>query len=505
MERDLHAVIPGGLHSIGTMELKEEDIRLILGLKLKRARQAEGLSLAELGQRTGLSVSYLNEIEKGRKYPKAEKLAALAKALGTTFDKLVSLKLDKHLAPVGELLQGGILKEIPLDLFGIDRGKLVELIANAPAKVSAFISTLTRIAASYDLSQEHFYFAALRSYQELHGNHFVELEEAARHFREHHGFKERDLPTSERLRVILVDEFGYAVEETALQDYPELIHIRSVFIPERRKLLINARLAENQKAFLHAKELGYAYLGLSGQRALMTPWPRATSFDHVLNNSKASYFGGALLLPPAALLEGLRLFFAASTFVGERLLNLLGTYNSSPEMFAVRITNLVPHHLGVHGLFFQRFDHHRMRDSVEPMKELFLDRHQDPQEIEMLNDAVGAWLKKVLFSRIDDLRTRKEYKGPLCEAHRFTGPGGQVYFVIAIGRMMGRDPDRSLAVCIGMEVNGANEKVIGFLHDQAVGTSPLLPRPVVAERNERAQRINAAMERLVKDRMARES
>ena len=225
------------------MELKEDDIRLILGLKLKRARQAEGLSLAELGQRTRLSVSYLNEIEKGRKYPKAEKLAALAKALGTTFDKLVSLKLDKHLAPVGELLQGGILKEVPLDLFGIDRGKLVELIANAPAKVSAFISTLTRIAATYDLSQEHFYFAALRSYQELHGNHFADLEEEAMRFRDEHGLKEKEVPTSDRLRDVLIEEFGYSVEETGLEAYPELIHIRSVFIPEKRKLLIKEELA----------------------------------------------------------------------------------------------------------------------------------------------------------------------------------------------------------------------------------------------------------------------
>ncbi|HPF90808.1 MAG TPA: helix-turn-helix transcriptional regulator [Flavobacteriales bacterium] len=487
------------------MELKEDDIRLILGLKLKRARQAEGLSLAELGQRTGLSVSYLNEIEKGRKYPKAEKLAALAKALGTTFDKLVSLKLDKHLAPVGELLQGGILKEVPLDLFGIDRGKLVEIIANAPAKVSAFISTLTRIAASYDLSQEHFYFAALRSYQELYGNHFADLEEEATRFRDERGLMEKEVPTSDRLRDVLIEEFGYSVEETGLEAYPELIHIRSVFIPEKRKLLINARLAENQKAFLYAKELGYAFLGLSGQRALMTPWPRATSFDHVLNNSKASYFGGALLLPPGPLLEGLRLFFATNAFDGERLLKLLGRYNSSPEMFALRITNLVPHHLGVQGLFFQRFDHDRTRRTVEPMKEIFLDRRQDPLEIEMLNDAVGAWLKDGLFRRIDEQRTKGKYKGPLCAGHRFTGPGGQVYFVFAIGRMMGRDPDRSLAVCIGVEVNAANEQVIGFLHDGTVRTSPLLPRPVVAARDEHSRRINAAMERLVRDQMARES
>ncbi len=479
------------------MDLKEEDIRLIFGLKLKRARQAQDLSLAQLGKLTGLSVSYLNEIEKGRKYPKAEKIGSLAKALGTTFDKLVSLKLDKHLAPVGELLEGGFLKEVPLDLFGIDRGKLVELIANAPAKVSAFISTLVRIAASYNLSQEHFYFAALRSYQELYENYFDELEREAVRFRTLHRMKETDLVTSAQLRDLLIDEFGYTVEESGLETYPELVHIRSVFIPERRKLLINARLAENQKAFLYAKELGHAFLHLTGERTLMTPWPRATSFEQVLNNSKASYFGGALLLPPGPLVDVLRTFFARSTFDGGALLEVLARYNSSPEMFALRIVNLVPQHLGIQGMFFQRFDHDRDTGRVEHMKELYLDRRQLPLEIEMLNDAVGAWLKDGLFQRIDKLRNQKKYKGPLCEAHRFTGPEGRTYLVIALGRKMGREPHRSLAVCVGLEVSTVNDRSIGFLHDRAVRTSPLAPRPVIAERDERYVRINAAMNRLL--------
>jgi len=481
------------------MELKEEDIRLIFGLKLRRARQAKELSLAQLGQLTGLSVSYLNEIEKGRKYPKAEKIGSLAKALSTTFDKLVSLKLDKHLAPVGELLESGFLKEVPLDLFGIDRGKLVEIIANAPAKVSAFISTLARIAANYNLTQEHFYFAALRSYQELYENHFPELEAEAERFRATHAISEKVVLSSVQLRTLLETEYGYMVEETGLVEYPELSHIRSVFIPARRKLLINARLAEEQKAFLYAKEIGHAFLGLAGQRALMTPWPRATSFDHVLNNSKASYFGGALLLPAAPLVKNLRTFFAQTSFDGDALLEILARYNSSPEMFMMRLTNLVPQHFGVTGLFFQRFDHDRISATVEPMKELFLDRTQDPLTIESLKDSVGAWLKDGLFQRLDELRKKARNNGPICEAHRFTSATGRSFLVLAIGRKMGREPDRSLAVCIGFEVNAANEKVVGSLGDTSVNSSALTLRSVVAERDARFERINAAMERLMQE------
>jgi Trk K+ transport system NAD-binding subunit len=39
-----------------------------------------------------------------------------------------------------------ILKEFPLEIFGIDAAKLFGMVANAPAKVNAFISTLAEIA-----------------------------------------------------------------------------------------------------------------------------------------------------------------------------------------------------------------------------------------------------------------------------------------------------------------------------------------------------------------------
>ena len=476
------------------MEIREEDIRLILGLKLRRLRQARSLSLAELGKLTGLSVSYLNEIEKGRKYPKAEKIAALAKALDTTFDKLVSLKLDKHLAPVGELLESGFLQDVPLDLFGIDRGKLVELIANAPAKVSAFISTLSRIAATYNMTQEHFYFAALRSYQELYENHFEELEQEVLRFRAGHGLKEEDEVSAGDSYRLLQQEFGYTIEATDLEAYPHLRHIRSVFIPDRKVLLVNTLLTPEQRAFLFAKELGYAFLGLSGQRALVTPWPRAESFDHVLNNSKASYFGGALLLPAARVVDGMRHFFASNAFEPAALLSLLTRFGGSPETFMVRLTNLLPHHFGVTRMFFQRFDHDERSGHVDPRKVLFLDRRQDPLEIEMLNDTVAHWLQEELFTA----RDANDAAEPVAMAHRFTSGAGQQFMVMALGRRRMHGTRPGSAVCIGMEVLPGNEKVVGFLRDPALPETALRPRSVVAERDQRFHRMQADLDRLLK-------
>jgi hypothetical protein len=74
------------------------------------------------------------------------------------------LKLDNNLA-IGEILKSGILKEIPLDIFGIQENDLIDIIATSPAKVNAFISTIIEIAQHYNLTESFFSWRP-RSYQE---------------------------------------------------------------------------------------------------------------------------------------------------------------------------------------------------------------------------------------------------------------------------------------------------------------------------------------------------
>ena len=71
-----------------TPRLDASQLRFTLGLKLKALRQRLDLPLKEVARRSGLAVSYLSEIEKGKKYPKPEKLLRLASALGVPFSVL---------------------------------------------------------------------------------------------------------------------------------------------------------------------------------------------------------------------------------------------------------------------------------------------------------------------------------------------------------------------------------------------------------------------------------
>ena len=86
------------------MPFNEEKLRFILGFKLKNLRMAKNLSLKDVSKKAGLSISYLSEIEKGKKYPKAEKLLALAECYGIGYDELVTVEDQESLHPLSASL-----------------------------------------------------------------------------------------------------------------------------------------------------------------------------------------------------------------------------------------------------------------------------------------------------------------------------------------------------------------------------------------------------------------
>ncbi|HEV2371090.1 MAG TPA: helix-turn-helix transcriptional regulator [Streptosporangiaceae bacterium] len=62
--------------------------REVLGQRLRTLRLDQRETLSETAGRAGISPQYLSEIERGRKDPSSEMIAALAGALGTTLTGL---------------------------------------------------------------------------------------------------------------------------------------------------------------------------------------------------------------------------------------------------------------------------------------------------------------------------------------------------------------------------------------------------------------------------------
>lgn len=58
--------------------------RAVLGAQLREIRHREALTLTETARRAAISSQYLSEIERGRKEPSSEIVAAVAGALGSS-------------------------------------------------------------------------------------------------------------------------------------------------------------------------------------------------------------------------------------------------------------------------------------------------------------------------------------------------------------------------------------------------------------------------------------
>jgi transcriptional regulator with XRE-family HTH domain len=487
------------------MHAKTANEKIIFGLKVKQLRQEQGLSFSELSKRSGMSLSYLNEIEKGKKFPKQDKVSKLAKALGTTVKDLTNGELGRHLAPVTQLLQSNFLNELPLELFGIELSKVAEIVAQAPTRVGAFISTLLELSRSYALREENFYFAALRSYLELNDNYFPELEKAVDAFTSQHQLPGiRPLPPRV-LATLLEAHFGYTIVPNGLDAHPDLQMLRAVYQPEDHRLLLNGNLTPAQRGFQFGKELAFNYLRLS-ERANTSSLLRSRVFEEVLNHSKATYFSVALHIPLQPFTEQVKAFFALPTWDAKAFLGMMQRFNATPEMFYHRLTNVLPQFFGLREMFFLRFLHDPKTDDFTIDKELHLHRRHHPHENGLFEHYCRRW---VSLSLLQDMPAGEAISIDVQRSHYY-GTEDE-YLCLTMARTDYPKEGRNVSLTLGFLVNDELRKIIAWHDDPAIPgrevntTCERCPisdcaeraaEPIIVQKRERNLRIKAALKEL---------
>ncbi len=445
-----------------------ESPRLILGLKLRNLRQKKGRTLSDVAAASGLSVSYLSEIEKGRKYPKPEKLVQLAEALNVPFDRLVSLQVAKELDPLKEAVGSPFLREFPFELFGLTAEDVVDVMASDPVKAGALIQTVLEIGRTYDVTVEHFLLAALRSYQQMHGNYFAELEAAAKQFRESQGWSAEGGLDPQLLRDCLVHEWGYEIDDTVLAGAPHLKGFRSVFREgEPPTLYLNARLLPSQKAFVLGREIGYRVLRLE-ERATSSSWIKVESFDQVLNNLKASYFSGALLIDRDLLVEDLSALFARSTWSSRAFVACMNRWQATPETFFTRLTQIVPKKFGLGEIFFLRFFCPEEQASFQLTKVLNMSRVPVPHGLGLNEHYCRRWPALQLLQAAPGKRAAKRPEIRVQKSAFLTED--KDFFVISMGRALALAQRGRSAVSLGFFVNQDFRDRVGFWSDRKIPT-----------------------------------
>lgn len=451
------------------MTLGSDQLRLVLGLKARALRAVRGWTLQQLAVRAGLAVSYLSEIEKGKKYPKPEKLLALARALETPYEELVSPRLDDELSPLSTFAASDFVREFPFEVFGLEAGDLFELVAADPKRAGALLRALGDIARRYDLAVEQLLFAALRSYQQLNGNFFPDLEEAAERFRAEAGWTGRDSLRERDLRGVLERRFGVRIDLETLTSRRELADLRSLFAAGPPPVLhLNSRLLPQQRAFAMAREVGFRVLGI-GERVIAGSWVRAESFEQVLGNFRASYFAGALMIPRAALAEELTAFLSAPRFRPAALPAALRRFGATPEMLFYRVSQIAPADLGLGDLFFVRFFRESGSSKPRLTKVLNLSRVAVPYDVSPEEHSCRRWPGVAsLGSRAGAaaLPGKTPVAAAIC---RFQSEPVE-FLVLALSRRLALQPRTLSSVSLGFLVDDRLRGAVRFLED------PALPR-----------------------------
>ena len=467
------------------LTLPADHIRLLFGLKLRQLRLDRGLTVSELAQQAGLSVSYVTEIEKGRKYPKADKISALANAMDVEYDTLVSLKLSRKMEPISDLLRSKFLTEVPLELFGIDPSDLLELLAEAPTKVSAMIRTFMDIAQSYNMSVERLYQTMLRSYQEMHDNYFPDIEADADRFLAE--FAPAGQAVDEPLLTNLL-KTRYGVQLTFFDPLtqPELAPLRSAYRPDKRTLHLNAGLTTEQRTFILAREVGFHFLGLKN-RPYTYSWVDVDSFEQILNNYKASYFAGAVLIRRDALVARLTDLFAQPSWSNTAFLALIRDFASTPEQFFYRLSNLLPSAFGFDQLFFYRFTNTVGKTNVQITKEMHLSRQQGPRGM-VDEHYCRRWVALTILEELQMAQQQDGFAGPLCRVQLSEyAESGLQYLIVSVAQSSqagagetGRVENMSVSMCF--PINETLRGQLAFLRPQ---NDPSIPFRVVNEACER--------------------
>ncbi|MBS1256315.1 MAG: HTH-type transcriptional regulator RamB [Deltaproteobacteria bacterium] len=459
------------------------NLRYIFGMKLRNYRKEKGLGLKELAAVSGLSASYINEIEKGKKYPKAEKIMLLAEGLGVEYNDLVSISLTGRLSEVSELLfSSSVLGSFPFQLFGITFENVMELFTASPKKAVAFITTIMEISRSYDMHVEQFFLASLRAYQEMHNNYFEDVEEIADQFVSRQQWKHYPPPGVEELTATLLESHGVEARAADLSKYEELKKQRFIFLPGNpSQLLLNDQLAPSQHVYSMALQIGYLELKL-GNHVRTSPWKKFDSFDQVMGNFRASYFAGALMINRFRAEEEVKEIFQSETWNSDAILKFLKRHEVTPETFLHRLSQILPGLFKITELHYLRFERSAGDNEILLTKELNMPRTLVPSGVRLKEHHCRRWLPVSLIEDLESGQKNGKTENILIGVQRaqFMGSGKEVLF-ISIAHSLRLRTNINRCVSLGLSIDKSLKEKVKFLDD------PQIPVKQVNQTCERCQ------------------
>jgi predicted transcriptional regulator/transcriptional regulator with XRE-family HTH domain len=271
-----------------------------LGKKVRALRRKGGLTQAKLAELLGISASYLNLIENGRRALTAPILLKLAEHLEVDL-KDFTAQADARL--LGELME--VFGDPLFDEAALTQGDVQELVEAAPNAARGVVS----LYGEYQAVRERAQTLALRladddalaverplqpseevsDLLERHGNHFPALEEAAERLHQDGGLA--DFNRYERLRVLLERDHGIRVQVVPPGD-----ELRR-YDPDERVISISEILPPRSRHFQLAHQVGLITQGALLDELAADPKLTSDASRALARVALANYYAGAVLMP----------------------------------------------------------------------------------------------------------------------------------------------------------------------------------------------------------------
>ncbi len=323
------------------MASQAQDRKLFAGPRLRRLRVGMGLTQTRMADDLGISISYLNLIERNQRPLTAAFLLKLSHAYNLDLRLLTGDDTDAQTADITQMLGDPLLRGLD-----IGRAEIQDFVASCPGIVQA----LTRLYGATREGQTGVSSTAgavaavsgpldtLRDFLQAQNNHFAALDARAEALADELRLVATDLfaAIGERLRA----RHGLAVRVLPVDVLPELLRRLDY---HGRQLQLNEVLDQASRTF----EVGYQ-LGLIEARAEMDAVIASAGFtdkaaERLLLHNLASYFAAALMMPYGR-------FHSACEALGYDIELLQARFGAGFEQVAHRLTTL--HRPGARGVPF---------------------------------------------------------------------------------------------------------------------------------------------------------
>ncbi|MFT0891198.1 helix-turn-helix domain-containing protein [Pseudochelatococcus sp. G4_1912] len=312
--------------------------KLFIGPRLRRLRRELGLTQTRMAEELGVSVSYLNLIERNQRPVTAQLLLRLTEVYDIDLRSLAGEADQRAVVDLSEVLADPLFREL-----AIPHHEIVEIAANAPALGDA----VTRLYKAYLDGKRREENATrhsdgrdepaaasedpvdtVRDFVQDQRNHFPVLEEAAEAIAAELMVANADLMTA--LRERLREKHGLTVRVLPVDVMSTTLRR---FDRHRRQLMVSEMLDSSGRIFAIAYLVGQLEAGALMDEIIERAPFTATNTRRLLKVNLTNYMAAAIMMPYGR-------FFSAADALGYDIQVLGARFGASFEQVCHRLTTL---------------------------------------------------------------------------------------------------------------------------------------------------------------------